>query len=126
MFDIGWPELMVSCVLALIVVGPKELPRVLRTVMGVVRKVRMMAGEFQSTMEDVAREADLADIKKEMERAKGDGLKEQLTDHVTSVVDPDGSFSSSMSEMEKDVKEAHQNSKMENSKSEKPEINAPS
>ena len=57
---------MLVAVITVLVVGPKELPRVLRTVTYWVRKVRGLAGEFQKTMEDMAREADLEDIKKDM------------------------------------------------------------
>ena len=43
MFDLGWPELMLIMVVALVVIGPKELPNAIRMVMGVVRKVRSAA-----------------------------------------------------------------------------------
>ena len=62
MLDIGWAELMVIGTLALIVVGPKELPRLLRTVGQFVGKARGIAREFQRSMEDAAREADLKDL----------------------------------------------------------------
>lgn len=62
MLDIGFMELMVIGALALIVVGPKELPGLLRTVGQAVGKARGMAREFQRTMEDAAREADLGDV----------------------------------------------------------------
>ncbi len=61
MFDIGFAELVVIGALALIVVGPKELPGLLRTVGKYVGKARSMARDFQRTMEDAAREADLGD-----------------------------------------------------------------
>ena len=68
MFDIGWTELIVVAAVAILVVGPKELPRMLRTFGQVVGKVRRMAGEFQSTFNDAVREAerqaDLDDVKK--------------------------------------------------------------
>jgi sec-independent protein translocase protein TatB len=63
MFDIGWSELMVIGSLALIVVGPKELPRLLRTVGRYVAQARGMAREFQRSMEDAAREVDLSEMK---------------------------------------------------------------
>lgn len=62
MFDIGFMELMVIGALALIVVGPKELPGLLRTVGQYAGKARAMARDFQRTMEDAAREADLGDV----------------------------------------------------------------
>ncbi len=62
MFDIGFMELLVIGALALIVVGPKELPGLLRTVGQFAGKARAMARDFQRTMEDAAREADLGDV----------------------------------------------------------------
>lgn len=67
MFDLGWPELMLIMVVALIVIGPKELPNAIRTVMGVVRKVRSAAREFQSGIDDLARESGLDDMKRDLE-----------------------------------------------------------
>ncbi|MEM7544730.1 MAG: Sec-independent protein translocase protein TatB [Pseudomonadota bacterium] len=62
MLDIGFLEIVVIGALALIVVGPKDLPGLLRTVGQFVGKMRTMAREFQSTMDEAAREADLADV----------------------------------------------------------------
>ncbi|MBL6933181.1 MAG: twin-arginine translocase subunit TatB, partial [Rhodospirillales bacterium] len=59
MFDIGWQELFIVAALGLIVVGPKDLPRALRTVMGLVRKGRLLARDFQDGLDEVVREADL-------------------------------------------------------------------
>ncbi|MEM7498682.1 MAG: Sec-independent protein translocase protein TatB [Pseudomonadota bacterium] len=58
MLDIGWSELMVIGVLALLVVGPKELPGLFRTVGQYVGKARSVAREFQRSMEDAARDVD--------------------------------------------------------------------
>lgn len=66
MFEIGWSELMLIGIVALIVIGPKELPSVLRTVGRTVTKVRRMAGEFQGQFQEALREADLADMRKEI------------------------------------------------------------
>ncbi|MFT6773875.1 MAG: sec-independent protein translocase protein TatB [Paracoccaceae bacterium] len=63
MFDIGWAELLAIGALALIVVGPKDLPGMLRTGGRMVAKARGMAREFQGAMEDAAREADLKEFK---------------------------------------------------------------
>ena len=62
MLDIGFMEILVIGAIALIVVGPKELPGLLRTVGQFAGKARGMAREFQRTMEDAAREADLGDV----------------------------------------------------------------
>jgi sec-independent protein translocase protein TatB len=64
MFDIGSGELVVIGVVALVAIGPKELPGVLRMVGQWVAKARRMAGEFQSQFNEAMREAEMADIKK--------------------------------------------------------------
>ncbi len=64
MLDIGWSELLVIGVVALIVVGPKELPQLFRTVAQYVNKARGMAREFQRNMEDAARDAGMDDVTK--------------------------------------------------------------
>ena len=67
MFDIGWSELVVIGVVALIAIGPKELPGVLRMVGQWLGKARKMAGEFQSQFQEAMREAELADVKKQFD-----------------------------------------------------------
>ncbi len=64
MFDIGSGELVVIGVVALVAIGPKELPGVLRMVGQWVAKARRMATEFQSQFHEAMREAEMADIKK--------------------------------------------------------------
>src|SRR5512140_1424629 len=67
MFDIGWGELLVIGVVALIVIGPKELPAVLRAVGQWTGKIRRMAGEFQSQFQEALREAEMSDLKKQVD-----------------------------------------------------------
>jgi len=67
MFDIGWSELLVIGVVALIAIGPKELPAVLRTVGQYMGKIRRMASEFQGQFQEAMREAEMADMKKEFD-----------------------------------------------------------
>ena len=67
MFDIGWSELLVIGVVALIAIGPKELPGVLRMVGQYMGKVRRMASEFQGQFQEAMREAEMADIKKHVD-----------------------------------------------------------
>ena len=95
MFDIGWQELFIVGLIAIIVVGPRELPRVLRTVTLGIRKVRGMARDFQDGIDELAREADLADMRKEIEDASGADFKEE----INSIADP-------ARELEASVKEA--------------------
>ena len=67
MFDIGWSELLLIGIVALIVIGPKELPGTLRTLGQWMGKMRRMAGEFQDQFREAMREAELADLKKEVD-----------------------------------------------------------
>src|SRR5262249_48369660 len=67
MFDIGWGEFVVIAVVALIVIGPKELPAVLRAIGQWTTKIRRMASEFQSQFQEALREAEMADLKKEVD-----------------------------------------------------------
>ena len=70
MFDIGWSEFVLIAVVALIAIGPKELPRVLRTVGQWMGKARKMAAEFQSQFQEAMREAEMADLKKSFDEVK--------------------------------------------------------
>ena len=67
MFDISWTEFLLIGVVALIVIGPKELPGVLRTLGQWTRKVRSMANDFQNQFQEDMREAEMADLKKEVD-----------------------------------------------------------
>lgn len=86
MLDIGAMELFVVAVIALVVVGPKELPKLLRTIGGFTRKVREMAAEFRSGVEDLAAEVEretdpFADLK-ESEGLRPGMSPEEITEHI--------------------------------------------
>lgn len=66
MFDLSWGEVMVVGTIALLVIGPKDLPKALRTVGRMTAKVRSMAGEFQSQFSDAMREAELDDVRNQL------------------------------------------------------------
>ena len=68
MFDIGWSELLVIGIVALVFIGPKELPAVLRTIGQMMGKVRRMAAEFQGQFNEAMREAELEDLRKQAEK----------------------------------------------------------
>lgn len=99
MFDIGWQELFLLALVAIIVVGPKELPRVLRTVTLWIRKMRTMASQFQDGIEEMAREADLdelrRDVEREVEKVGAGGLEEELEKSI----DPTGELDESLREI---------------------------
>ena len=67
MFDIGWSELLVVLVVALVVVGPKDLPRLMRTLGRWVRKARAMADDFRASFDEMARESELDELRSEIE-----------------------------------------------------------
>jgi sec-independent protein translocase protein TatB len=67
MFDMSWGEIMVIGGVALIVIGPKDLPKALRTVGQMTAKVRKLAGEFQSQFSEAMREAELDEVRREVE-----------------------------------------------------------
>jgi len=74
MLDISWTEFLLIGVVALIVIGPKELPAVLRTLGQWTRKVRSMAADFQNQFQEAMREAEMADLKKDIDDITG-GIK---------------------------------------------------
>src|SRR5438309_5680452 len=69
MFELDWAKLLVIGVVALVVIGPKELPSVLRTMGQWMGKVRRMASEFQAQFQEAMREAEMADLKKQFDEA---------------------------------------------------------
>jgi sec-independent protein translocase protein TatB len=81
MFDISWGKLVIIGVVALIFIGPKELPMVLRTVGQWMTKIRRMASEFQGQFQEAMREAEMADLKKQFD---------DTTSSLNSVFDPAG------------------------------------
>ena len=66
MFDIGWMELLIIGVVALIVIGPKDLPEMFRTLGRFTAKLRAMAREFQRAMEDAAKESGVKDVARDI------------------------------------------------------------
>jgi len=96
MFNFGWGEIVLIGIVALIAIGPKELPTVLRSVGQMVAKLRRMANEFQGQFQEALREADLADLKKQAE-----DLHATVKGHVTDFtkIDP-------LAETRKDIEKA--------------------
>jgi len=84
MFD-SWGELLIIAVVALVVVGPKELPQLLRTLGLWVGKARRMAGEFQSQVNEAIREAELDDVKKSVDDLRSLSPKNLIANQLASV-----------------------------------------
>ena len=66
MLDLGFQEFILIAFVLLIVVGPKDLPKVLKSITGLVRKVKSMASDFHSGIDDLANEAEISDLRKEV------------------------------------------------------------
>ncbi|MBM3628537.1 MAG: twin-arginine translocase subunit TatB [Alphaproteobacteria bacterium] len=84
MFD--WNELLVIGAAALIFIGPKELPGTLRTLGKFVAKARGMARDFQTNVDDMVREAELDEVKKQVQKLEYGGLEQMIQNSV----DPKG------------------------------------
>jgi len=95
MFDFSWGEILIIGAVALIVIGPKELPAALRTVGRMVGKVKRMASEFQGQFNEALREADLDKVRKDVEgmnRAASGGFNpvKTIRDEMKSAIDGPG------------------------------------
>jgi len=99
MFDIGWIEMAVIALIALVVIGPKELPKAMRSLAKWTRKARSMAREFQSGIDDMVRDADLDDARKAVESAKSFNIGKTLEE----TIDPTGGLRDEASELEAEM-----------------------
>ena len=79
MLDIGFPEFLLISFVLLIVVGPKDLPKVLRSVSSFIRKIKSMAAQFHSGIDDLANEAEISDLRKEVNKIDNKTL---IDEHV--------------------------------------------
>lgn len=97
MFDIGWSEMAIIALVALVVIGPKDLPRTMKTVAQWMRKARSLSREFQSGIDEMVREAELEDARKALEATRRANLERT----ISNAIDPDG-------EMDKEVRAVEQ------------------
>jgi len=86
MFDIGWSELMIIAVVALVVIGPKDLPQAIYAIGKWVRKARLVARDFQGHLDDMMREAELDDLRKQALKARDLNIKAMVENQL----DPKG------------------------------------
>ena len=70
MFDIGLPEMLVVVVVTLLVVGPKDLPRVIRSIASMMARIRALVAEFRSGVNDFVRESELADLQDAIDKTR--------------------------------------------------------
>lgn len=102
MFDLGWTEMAVVALIALIVIGPKDLPRVLRTAGKWAGKARAIAREFRVSLDDMVRNAELDDVKKDVESVAKYNPKKDLEN----AVDPTGELARDLASTTGDTKPA--------------------
>ncbi|MHA1151375.1 MAG: Sec-independent protein translocase protein TatB [Alphaproteobacteria bacterium] len=99
MFDIGWIEMAVIALIALVVIGPNELPKAMRSLAKWTRKARSMAREFQSGIDDMVREADLDEARKAVESAKSFDVGKAMEE----TIDPTGGLRDDAKELEDEM-----------------------
>ena len=83
MLDIGWTEILIITVIALFVVGPKDIPKVLRTIGIWIGKFKSISRDFQNTVHDAVKEAELDEVKKQIESAKT-GFTREMSETIDS------------------------------------------
>ena len=92
LFDLGMSELLLIGVVALVVIGPKDLPKALRVAGFWVKKARTLSREFQSSVEQMIREAELDEMRQELKKASEIDLEKQFRE----TIDPTGSLAESL------------------------------
>ena len=95
MFDFAWSEIGLIAAVALIFIGPKDMPVAIRAVSGMVKKARRMAAEFQTHVDEMVREANLDDVKNTFNEIRNFDFKETVEKHI----DPDGSLRDTFSDI---------------------------
>src|SRR3954471_15570157 len=95
MFDLSWGEMGIIAVVALVVLGPKELPNALCTVSSLMKNARKLAGEFQSGVNEIIREADLEEARKKLSEVQSLN-KNQIQNAIAKAVDPTGEVKSAL------------------------------
>jgi sec-independent protein translocase protein TatB len=94
MFDFAWSEIALIGVVALVAIGPKDMPVAIKAISDTIKKLRRMAGEFQGHVDEMIREADLGDAKSAFDELRGLNVKSA----VKRALDPDGKMSSAFAD----------------------------
>ncbi|MBC6417009.1 MAG: twin-arginine translocase subunit TatB [Rhodospirillales bacterium] len=117
MFDIGWSEMAVVVVIALLVLGPKQLPEALKTVTKFTRQARRYARDFRSGIDNIVREAELEEAREALKSVKGTNPAKALSD----IVDPTGEVDKEMRDLGTTARKAAAPDRLEAKASGKPE-----
>jgi len=96
MFDIGWSEMAIIAFVALLVIGPKDLPRTLKTIAHWMRKARSLTREFQSGIDEMVREAELDDARKALDATRRGNLERT----ISNAIDPEGEMTREVKSVE--------------------------
>jgi sec-independent protein translocase protein TatB len=105
MFEIGGLELLVIAVVALVVIGPKDLPVAIRTIRTWMSRARDLAREFQSGLDEIAREAKLDDVKREIDQAtRPEALVSDFKRDIEHSIDPGGKIADSLRQEAEDLR----------------------
>jgi sec-independent protein translocase protein TatB len=88
MFDFAWSEIGLIAAVALILIGPKDLPVAIRAVTDMIKKARRMAGEFQTHVDDMLREANLSEVRDSIAQIRNFDIRSE----VERAIDPDHSI----------------------------------
>lgn len=96
MLGFSWPEIGVILMVALVVIGPKDLPVAIRTASAALRKMRGLASEFQGHIHDLMAEADLADVGEDLRKLRNFDLGNTIEKHV----DPEGNIRSTFDSLD--------------------------
>ncbi|MDY0873312.1 Sec-independent protein translocase protein TatB [Dongia rigui] len=102
MFDIGWSEMLIIGVVVLVVLGPKELPHALKTFSHWMRAARKLGSEFQSGVNEIVREAELEDAKRELQKISS----HSISDKIEKAIDPSGDLKKAINEPVAETKAA--------------------
>jgi len=94
MFDLAWSEIAVIGLVAVLVLGPKELPQAMRTMSKVLRKMRSLTSELQGHMNEIVREAELDEVRQSIKKLSSTNLKAELS----KAVDPTGELSKELNQ----------------------------
>lgn len=94
MFDFAWSEIALIGVVALIAIGPKDLPVAMKAISEVIKKARRMAGEFQTHVDEMVREADLGEVRDSINQIRSFDLKGV----IKRTIDEDGSLERTLKE----------------------------
>ena len=85
MLDIGWQEFVLVGFILLIVVGPQDLPKVLKTIVNSVRKIKSMAYDFQNSVDEMANQAEISELKNEVTKLKSSNSISQTKSEIENI-----------------------------------------